>query len=306
MNRWQCYLEDTELYHNSIIGFREKLSTQDAMLLLKHEIIDDVMNTRDNKTVMGLDHQSAFDKVRYSAILVQVSKLNMGKRTYAYICDFLTGRYRQIWAGDLQLPVKQLDILGSPQGSVISLLLLNLIMIGVADRCEHVEGVLHTIYADDVTLWVTGGSDGHIEDTLQEAVNVIEDQLDGTGLICSPSKSESLIIPPKCRRKKQSTTTITVCTAGGQVTPKVNKIYVLGLLLERNRVNGATVNKLATKAAAAVHLIRRISARKAGMKKGSHTHLVQSFAISHIAYVTAFHNWQQCEWVKVDAIIRKT
>ncbi|XP_065311746.1 uncharacterized protein [Dermacentor albipictus] len=61
-------------------------------------------------------------------------------------------------------------------------------MIGVVKRLSRVEGVRHTIYADDITLWVQGGSDGHIESTLQEAVDAIEDQLNGSGLICSPSK----------------------------------------------------------------------------------------------------------------------
>lgn len=48
MNRCQRYLEDYELYPNSIIEFRNKLGTQDAMILLKHEIIDDAMGTKDN------------------------------------------------------------------------------------------------------------------------------------------------------------------------------------------------------------------------------------------------------------------
>lgn len=61
-------------------------------------------------------------------------------------------------------------------------------MIGVANRLRSVEGVRHTVYADDVTVWVIGGSDGHIENTLQEEVETIEDQLHGSGLECSPER----------------------------------------------------------------------------------------------------------------------
>ncbi|XP_037577228.2 uncharacterized protein LOC119459601 [Dermacentor silvarum] len=312
MNRWQRYLEESELYPNSIIGFRNKLGKQDAKILLKNEIIDDMTAAKDNRAILGLDLQSAFDKVRHSAILAQVCRLNMGRKTYEYIKDFLTERTTEICAGDLQLAEKKLGSFGTPQGSVISPLLFNLVMIGVGNRLERVTRVRHTIYADDVTLWVPGGSDGHIETTLQEAVNAIEEQLDGSGFVCSPAKSELLVMPPKgAGRKTQNMEfkyehpKITIKTAVGQVIPEVEKIRVLGLLIERNRVNGETVNKLAGKAAAAMKLIKRVSNRRAGMKEESLTRLVQSFAVSHITYVAAFHNWRPSERNKIDATIRK-
>ncbi|XP_072143706.1 uncharacterized protein [Dermacentor andersoni] len=123
-----------------------------------------------------------------------VSRLNMGKRTYAYIKDFLTERTTEIIACDQRLQKKKFGSVGSPQGSVISPLLFNHVMIGVAERLSQVARVRHTIYAEDITLWVPGGSDGHIETTLQEAVDAIEGQLDGSGLVCSPSKSELLLL----------------------------------------------------------------------------------------------------------------
>ncbi|XP_077530888.1 uncharacterized protein LOC144142932 [Haemaphysalis longicornis] len=91
MNRWQEYLEDNDLYPDSMIGFRNKLSTQDAMLQLMAEILDDETRTKD-KAILGLDLQTAFDKLKHSAILAQVCALNMGARTYDYVRDFLTGR----------------------------------------------------------------------------------------------------------------------------------------------------------------------------------------------------------------------
>ncbi|XP_077536539.1 uncharacterized protein LOC144148888 [Haemaphysalis longicornis] len=312
MNRWQRYLEDSGLYPNTVIGFRNKLGTQDAMIQQKNEILDDTTNTQDNRAILGLDLQSAFDKVRHSAILAQVSRLNMGNRTYAYIKDFLTGRTTEINAGDLRLKEKKLGSVGTPQGSVISPLVFNLVMIGVAERLSRVAGVRHTIYADDITLWVPGGSDGHIEGALQEAVDAIEEQLGGSGLVCSPSKSELLVIPPKGAARKakgndpaREQEKIEIRTSGGHTIPEVAKIRVLGMLIERKRVNGETVNRLAAKVTTAIRLIKRVSNRKAGMKEESLTRLVQSFAISHITYVAAFHNWRQCERTKINALIRK-
>lgn len=39
-NRWQRYLESEGLYPETMLGFRERLSTQDVMLMLRHKIID--------------------------------------------------------------------------------------------------------------------------------------------------------------------------------------------------------------------------------------------------------------------------
>ncbi|XP_077548763.1 uncharacterized protein LOC144162149 [Haemaphysalis longicornis] len=308
MNRWQDYLEREGLYPATMIGFRQRLSTQDAMLQLKNAIVDDTGISRDNKTILGLDLQSAFDKVKHSAILSQVSKLNMGERSYNYIKDFLTDRTAELRAGDIQLQDKKLGSTGTPQGSVISPLLFNLVMIGVADRLAKV-GVRHTIYADDITIWTTGGSDSQIEAKLQEAVNAIEDHLDGSGLVCSPSKSELLIIPPRRgntkNRQRREHEKIKIVTRSGQTIPEVSKIRVLGMVIEKHRRNGETVARLAAKAANAMRLVRRITSRKAGMKEDSLIRLVQSFVVSHIAYVAAYHNWLQHERNKINAIIRK-
>ncbi|XP_077547566.1 uncharacterized protein LOC144159740 [Haemaphysalis longicornis] len=288
-NKWQRYLEDGGLYPNTIIGFRNKLGTQDAMIQLKHDILDDTTGTRDNKAILGLDLQSAFDQVRHSAILAQVAKLNMGRRTYAYIKDFLTNRTTEINAGDLRLPEK---LLGS--------------------RLSRVAGVRHTIYADDVTLWVPGGSDGYIESTLQEAVEAIEEPLDGSGHICSPRKSELLVIPPKRStgrtkgdKSERERDKIRIKTRSGLTIPEVEKIRVLGMLIERKWVNGETVNRVTAKVYAAIRLIKRVSNKKKGMKEESLMRLVQSFAMSHVTYVAAFHNWRQCARNKINVLIRK-
>lgn len=137
-NRWQRYLETKGLHPNFMLGFRAQSNTQDAMIQLYQDINDKSERTRDAKAALSLDLQGAFDNVQHSAILAQVSRLNLGKRSYDYIRDFLFERTVEICAGDLQLPEKQLGSVGTPQGSVISPLLFNLVMIGVARRLEGI------------------------------------------------------------------------------------------------------------------------------------------------------------------------
>lgn len=46
---------------------------------------------------------------------------------------------------------------------VIVSMLFSLVMAKLAKTLLDIEGVEHTIYADDVTLWSTGGSDAELE-----------------------------------------------------------------------------------------------------------------------------------------------
>ncbi|XP_077548041.1 uncharacterized protein LOC144160720 [Haemaphysalis longicornis] len=215
-NRWQRYLEEKGLYPDSMLGFRERLSTQDAMIQLQHEILERPTTSHDNRAVLGLYLQSAFDKVRHSAILAQVSEVGLGKSSHDYIRDFLSHRTLELQAGDLELPERELGSVG------------------------------HTIYADYITLWGPGGSDGHIESSLQEAIAAIEQQLAGTGLKCSPQKSKLLVIPPPGRYRKRAeeeASKIKLFTCDGTEIPRVSKLRVLGMLLEANGGNGATVER---------------------------------------------------------------
>lgn len=187
-------------------------------------------------------------------------------------------------------------------------MLFNLVMIGMAERLSEIKDVRHTIYANDITLWVKGGSDGHVESVLQEAVNVIEGYLQDTALRCSPKKSELLLSHPVRNRKntnQREHEKIKVRTKDEPIIPTVPKIRVLGMTIESHGRNGDTVTRLTHKAANATQLLRRVSTKKGGMKEENLMRLIHSFVICHTAYVAAFHNWHRSEKNKIDVLIRR-
>lgn len=263
LNRWQAYLEDGNHYPEGITGFRNKLSTQDAMVQLHQDILNPLISTKDSKAVSGLDLQSAFDKIQHSAIL-QVSNLNMGIRTYNYIRTSLSHRTAILAIDELHFQPRPLGSIGTPQGTVISPLLFNLVMTGVARQLQRIPEVRYTIYADDITLWVPGGSDRHIEETLQRAVDTIKSYLEPTGLTCSPDKSELLIATPGKQRPPKKgdtrrTDVIHIHTRTSNDSPHVATLRVLGMFLTSNRRNGETIRRLDAKVNTALKLIRGIS-----------------------------------------------
>lgn len=306
-NRWQRYMEENGIYPPTMIGFRNKLSTQDAMLLIQSDLLDQPSVT-DCRAILGLDVKSAFDNVRHAAILAQAQRVGLGKRSYEYIRAFLTGRTAQLQAGQIQFEERVMGGQGTPQGAVISPFLFNLVMIPVANSLADLPSVHHTIYADDVTLWVKGGATGHIQEQLQEAIDRIETQLQGAGLQCSPQKSELLVLPPAGHWRKSAeaeAAEIVLHTGDNGTIPHVASIRVLGMHINRGSGNATAVDRLITKIGVATRLVKQVATRKQGMREASLLRLAQSFVVSHVAYIGAFHKWLRHEKDKIDAAIRK-
>ncbi|XP_075526250.1 uncharacterized protein LOC142557953 [Dermacentor variabilis] len=102
----------------------QNLSTQDAFLLLKEDLIDHP-STRSKSSILAIDVKGALDNVRHEAILCNLEDLGCGSRTYDNVRNFLTGRTATVGIYNLRSDSFRLPSKGTPQGSVISLLLFN-------------------------------------------------------------------------------------------------------------------------------------------------------------------------------------
>ncbi|XP_037576685.1 uncharacterized protein LOC119458896 [Dermacentor silvarum] len=278
------------------------------MKLLKHEIID--ADTRDARVILGPDLEKAFDNLSHDYILDTISNLDLGTRLYAYTKPFLSDRTATLRLGEIKSQKFKLGRKGTPQGSVISPTLFNLALAGLGNKLDQIENVKYTIYADDVTLWIPGGSLGSVENALQQAMDAIEEYLAPTGLRCSPAKSELLVYNPsrsgpKPKSEIRDTHAITLRTKDGGTIPHVRKNGVLGMLIESNGSNAATVAKIATKSDNAMNLIRRVANRQHGLKEENFFKLTNAFALCHFTYEAAMHKWKVAEKDKLNAQLRK-
>lgn len=294
------YMEDNSLWPDEMVGFRPKLSTQDVMLRLNHDIIDS--SSRDAKVILGLDLKKAFDNVKHEAILEELQAIGAGQKTYDYIKDFLTNRTAKIRYQDIESGVITLGSRGTPQGSVLSPLLFNLAMRGLPEKLKKIGNIHFSMYADDVNIWINQGSDAEIEHKLQEAADVVVNYAANRGLACSPEKSALLVYNPRHLRLKQSNNfNITV---GGQPVPMVDRIRILGLHIQSDGYNGETLKKLEGYAAQAIGIFRRIALKGRGLREKSLIKLVQAYVISRISYATPYLKIRASERDKLDTIIR--
>ncbi|KAG0410314.1 hypothetical protein HPB47_012579 [Ixodes persulcatus] len=255
-------MERNQLFPHTMVGFRPHLSTQDVMLRLKHQIIDGEKSSHlDTRVILGLDFTKAFDTIRHEAVLENLERLGVVRRTLNYVQDFLSNRTAQISIGGVTSDDINLGGRGTPQGSVLSPYLFNVAMIELPAKLSKIEGLHHSIYADDITLWMTGGRDGFIQDTLQEAIRTIEEYVTPRDLTCSPRKSELLLLKPVRSRQ----------------LPSDISLYSQGLRgwqqLEMNESLKASTYQI-------TRLISRISGRHFGMKEKNLVRLVRAFVVS--------------------------
>lgn len=309
LNRLTRYVEGKGVLPHSMIGFRPGLSTQDAMIRIKHQLLD--RRTRDTKVLLGLDVEKAFDNIHHSYILQVLSDLNLGQRLFHFVKAFLMDRRTCLRFGELKSEVLKLGCRGTPQGSVLSPMLFNMAMLKLSNALDTVQVIGYTIYADDITIWSAGGSDGELEARLQEVMTLTEECLDLMGLKCSSKKSEMLIFKSKKpgRRPKdwvpEVAPCITIHARDGSLIPKVEAIRVLGLIIEATGSNNRTIQRITKKTEEAVRLIRRISNRHRGLGEEGAMRLVHAFVMCHFSYVAAMLNWNRGEKAKLDALIRK-
>lgn len=278
------------------------------MLLLKRQVIDN--RTRDVRGILALDLTKAFDTVSHDFILNEISALNLGGRFFAFVESFLRGRTAVVKVGQTKSEPFALGNRGTPQGAVISPLLFNIAMHGLSKRLAAVPNVGHALYADDITIWCPGGSEAAVEQALQEALDVTESFLEGTGLRLSPTKSELMLYRPARQGVRGlvplEQIPIDVYTRDGQKIPRVNSIRILGLLLDARGCNVKTIAHLTAKTENILRLIMRVSNKKGGLGEDNLLRAHHAFLMSHINYVVSALQWTKTERDKLDTLMRKS
>lgn len=300
--RLTSFAERTHLFPPSMFGFRPNLSTQDVMLQLQHHIIDPAFApVHTTKAILGLDLTRAFNTVSHSAILTGITNSHLGERTYNYICSFLSDRTFTLHLGPIKTPPINLGSSGTLQGSVLSPFLFNIAMKDLPPLLSTLPDLHHSLYADDITLWISKGADGHIQDTLQTATQIIEAYTSIRELSYSPQKSELFLFRPN----RHDTPNISITTRSGNIIPSVDTIRVLGLRLDSKGNNLNTIRELDCGVYQTTRLIYRIASKHGGVKEGNLIRLIQAFVLFRIAYSTPFLTMKLSEQIKIDGMIRK-
>lgn len=298
LNRLNRYMEQEKLFSSTMYGFRAGLSTQDVKLQLKEDVLNPTFS-HITRAILALDLTKAFDNVSHSSILQSLSELNVGSRTHRYVSAFLSNRSVCLQLGTFKIDPFTLGSKGTPQGLVLSPFLFNVTLIPLARELAKLSSMNHSLYADDITIWVNTGNHGNIESKLQLAADIVVKHANNIGLTSSAAKSELLVID----FKKQDTCHIQV-TLDDTPIRRVNKINILGLNISDNGLNADTIKLIRTSVQNTASLIKRISNRHGGMREADTRRLIQAFCLCRITYSIPYLYFLLTEIEQLNRLIR--
>ncbi|KAG0415315.1 hypothetical protein HPB47_007501 [Ixodes persulcatus] len=265
---------------------------EDVLLQLKKDILD-YPGTAQTRAVLALDFKGGLRQ--------RLARARCGRRTYEYVSSFLKDRIATLGIGDQRSGLILLTGRGTPQGSVLSPTLFNIAMAGLPSILNNIPRIRHSLYADDITVWVESGSDGEIQDALQTAADATQEYARAARLSCAADKSELLLIRGMAKIKINEEITVSI---DGKPIPSAKRLRILGLQLQTGAKASFTVQMLRKQCQQIAHLIRRVTSKRRGLKEGDTIRIVQALLVSRIVYHAPFQNFRRKEIDALNATLR--
>nr|XP_050023956.1 uncharacterized protein LOC126518151 [Dermacentor andersoni] len=174
-------------------GFRRLHSAADSLADVV-ATLEHAASRQEAGYLVLLDVQRAFDGLPHITIIQALRELRVTGRLFDYIAAFLSDRTLRVRVGDT-LSAPRSVTSGVPQGSVISPFLFNLALARLPDYIPKMTAheVRVAIYADDIALFACGPTalGFQVRESLQSAINAVDEYLASIGLQLSASKTEA-------------------------------------------------------------------------------------------------------------------
>ncbi|KAM7298340.1 uncharacterized protein ISCGN_018938 [Ixodes scapularis] len=211
-----------------------------------------------------------------------------------------------IRTGTILVPSK-----GILQGLVLSPILFNLAIRKLPPLLERIPRNKHTLYANDLMIWTTLGSDGEKQDSLQEAIETVQNYLEASNQLAqlkpvtALEKSELLLVCTGKPTPKSREADICLTYKDGTPMLLVERIWILGLHRQRNGGAKYTVDRLIEITTQVMRMMRRITSRRQGLKESDLIRLTQALVVNQTTNVTPYLNMLLRRKGKMDVIMRK-
>lgn len=212
-----------------------------------------------------VDLDKAYERVNPTVILYLLAQYGVSGRTLQWLADYLTDRSSQVrLQGTLSGEVAV--VAGTPQGSILSPFLFNLIIHELAQMDLPGE-VRMFCYADDLAFTAVGST--RVAD-LANALDVVSAKCRELGLLINPTKSTAMAI--RCARPDQP-----VSLGGVALGWEATHCY-LGILIDDKLTFDAEVDYLRTRAAARSQPLRYLT----GLRAGANQTVLQKFYMAAV------------------------
>ena len=211
-------------FPNHQCGFRHNRSTLNVLLQLEHNVYKG-FKEKSVTLVLFLDLSGAFDRASPTCILYKLCLLGLRGNCLHYFQQFFSNREFRVRIENSysqNYPI----LSGVPQGSVLSPLLFNILLLDLPQR----EGIATFCFADDIAYCVTAPTIQEAEGKIQEVANAVTQWAKTWGQILNPQKSKLM-----CFTWKRINAIPTIILNNSPVT-FVTKHCFLGLHLDGPRL----------------------------------------------------------------------
>ncbi len=249
VRRLNYFLEKKEILSSAQSGFRKKRSTMDALILFENDV-KKALIMKEFLVAVFFDIEKAYDTLWREGLLVKLNKIGIGGRMYNWILDVLFERSFQVRVGEEMSA--SYDILnGTPQGSVISPILFNLMINDIFERVKPSIG--KALYADDGAVWKRGRNLGNVVKGIQESINEDERWSVEWGLKFSVPKTQYMVFTKK---KKMEQMTLKLYD---QSLERVTEFKYLGLIFDEKVTWKRHIKKIENKCKGVINCMTSIA-----------------------------------------------
>ena len=187
-NSLTSYLERNNILPDSQFGFRQGLSTQEALIALEH----DIKRAKRDKLACGalfFDLSAAFDTIDRDILLEKLSIYGADDSFLSVIASFLTDRSQRVdYQGSKSDTISIAT--GSPQGSILSPILF---LTMVSDIEEWVSLSSLYSYADDTTIMATAPTKEEVRRILTQDGEAVLLYMAAMRLAANPEKTDFIM-----------------------------------------------------------------------------------------------------------------
>ena len=187
--RLKSFFEINGLFYESQYGFREKHSTQHALI----DIVNRIQNNMDKgmfSTGVFIDLKKAFDTVDHEILLDKLYRYGIRGIVLEWFSSYLKGRSQVTQIGEHASP-KELNPCGVPQGSVLGPLLF---LIYINDIHQSSDKLNIFLFADDTTLLFAHTNLKELEQVINSELTKVSEWLIANKLSLNIKKSNYVIL----------------------------------------------------------------------------------------------------------------
>lgn len=198
-NRMEWWLENSNLFPISQMGFRKGRGTQDCLSTLTTDILSGFSNMHHTIAIF-LDISAAYDNVNIRTLSNVLLSLNIPSPIVKIIYNLCYVKVFNVYYNN-SLNSPRIKFSGLPQGSVLSPLLYNIYKFSFVDALPL--NVKYLQYADDIVIYQTGQNSESISLSINKALDSILNWLDDHSLSLSTEKTKAMLFS-RCRKRPNS------------------------------------------------------------------------------------------------------